>query len=108
MENINFKASLSPNLKRRLIREITKEGFDKELKYLDRLANNLKKIPDGTIDIVKKDGLNYVRVTRNAESRTMATGLEGAKNLDIIEGLLSKDKQGVSRLGEIFYRLFGV
>ena len=34
--------------------------------------------------------------------------INGEKDLDIIEGLLTKDKQGVSRLGEIFYRLYRV
>lgn len=52
MENISFKASFTPNLTRKLIRELTIEGFDNKLKYLGRLVTNLKNFPEATIDIV--------------------------------------------------------
>ena len=63
MENISFKASFTPALERKVAREIVAEGFDKELKYLNRLARRLKELPEGTIDIIKKE-INHIRVTK--------------------------------------------
>ena len=102
-----FKANISEPLKNELLK-----GFKLNTgkKYSGRLTRRLEKIPVKftveDIDIANK-GTSFVRLNYNGDIRTFEISGNGSK-LDIIEGLLRKDKNGTSQLSEFAYRLFGI
>ena len=102
-----FKANISEPLKNELLKGFT---LNTGKKYSGRLTRRLEKIPVKftveDIDIANK-GTSLVRLNYNGDIRTFEISGNGSK-LDIIEGLLRKDKNGTSQLSEFAYRLFGI
>lgn len=104
--NVNFKAKLSPELEKKVLGEL-RPDFGK--KYLARLNRRLEKLPDVVIDdfISTTDG-TYIRLINGIESKTAKISSKNGANIDFVEGLMKKDKSGVSKLSEYAFRLFGI
>ena len=104
---VAFKANVSEPLKNELLNELKQNVGEK---YLSRLIRKLENIPaEFTVqDVINTNkGTSFVRLNCNGESKAFEISSNGNK-LDIIEGLLKKDKHGTSQLSEFAYRLFGV
>lgn len=104
--NITFKANIVKGLQEELVKELKPEFGPK---YLSRLNRRLERIPeDVTIqDVFNKDGASYVRLNKNCDSKVVQVDSEPGNKLDIVEGLLHKDRHGTTRLSEYAFRLFG-
>ena len=106
----NFKATVSPNLHRQLLREAEKLGPRKIGEtYLNRLYNRLANIAEGVeIKSITKlrDKTALVNLTYNGVGRGIKLSLKGSK-LDIVGRLCDKNNQGTSLLGEYAARYLG-
>lgn len=105
--NINFTANITGALQKELLKELRP---DIGQKYLSRLSRRLERIPaDVTIQDLEhtNKGTTFVRLNHSGDSKTFEVESNG-NNLDVIEGLLEKDKSGTPKLSEFIYRLFGI
>ena len=106
---ISFTAHASESLKKELLKEL-KHGVGE--KYLSRLTRRLEKVPgDFTVeDILLTNGdSSFVRLRHKGVSAVFELYSGTKSKLDVVEGLLEKDKTTKSTLlSNYAYRLFGI
>mgnify|MGYP003571271906 CR=1 FL=1 len=105
--NTAFKAKISEPLKQEILKELIPKA---RKRYSSRLDRRVEAIPgDFTIQgiVNRNDGTSVIRLNHASDSQTFELQTNGNK-LDIIEGLLKKDKHGTPQISEFAYRLFSI
>ncbi|MCQ2740113.1 MAG: hypothetical protein MJ237_07790 [bacterium] len=106
--NINFKATMSPKLKKDLLKELKECNLPTN--YLNYLNGKLTRISSNVVldDIIRNGDYAYIRLSDGVENVGYKIFTGSKQKFDIIEGLLEENqKNDACLLSQIAYRLLG-
>ena len=108
-QRVNFKANTSKMLDMELCSELIKSGNNK--KYLKNIYRRLSTVAPGvTVKSVSNEanGMRSVTLQHKSVEKSFEIPSKSGSKLDVMEGLLDRNKSGFSTLSDYAYKFFGV